>query len=99
MIMATDLQQRLNRIVGKSNVLVEKYQQLLASKQVLDEQLEQLRHDNEALRVEKEKLERENHYLRVARTMSSTPEQLSEARLMINRLVRDIDKCISQLNT
>lgn len=97
--MATDLQQRLNRIVGKSNVLVEKYRQLLALKQSADEQVECLKRENEQLLADKQRLERENHYLRVARTMSATPEQLSEARLMINRLVRDIDKCISQLNT
>lgn len=97
--MANDLQQRLDRIVGKSNILVEKYQKLLALKQSADEQVEQLKREREQLLVEKQRLERENQYLRVARTMSSTPEQLGEARLMINRLVRDIDKCISQLNT
>ena len=97
--MATDLQQRLDRIVGKSNILVEKYQKLLALKKSADEQVEQLKREREQLLIDKERLERENHYLRVARTMSATPEQLGEARLMINRLVRDIDKCISQLNT
>lgn len=97
--MATDLQQRLERIVGKSNVLVEKYRQMLMLKQSADEKIALLESDIEQLRAQVEQLERENQYLRVARTMSSTPEQLSESRMIINRLVRDIDKCISQLNT
>ncbi|MBO7608687.1 MAG: hypothetical protein J6S96_00595 [Muribaculaceae bacterium] len=97
--MATDLQQRLNRIVSKSNVLVEKYQQLLVLKQSAEEKLDQKQQEIEQLRQQVERLERENQYLRVARTLSTTPEQLSESRMIINRLVRDIDKCISQLNT
>ncbi len=97
--MATDLQQRLERIVGKSNVLVEKYRQLLMLKRNAEQKLAQQEQDLQQLRAEVERLERENQYLRVARTLSATPDQLSESRMIINRLVRDIDKCISQLNT
>ena len=98
-MMANDLQQRLERIVGKSNVLVEKYRQLLILRQSSEERLAATESENERLRGEVERLERENLYLRTARAIASTPEQVSEARLMINRLVRDIDKCITQLNT
>ena len=96
---ASDLQQRLERIVGKSNVLIEKYRQLLALKQSAEQRVADLERENEQLRAKLEKSERENHYLRTARTMAATPEQVSEARIMITRLVRDIDKCITQLNT
>ena len=51
------------------------------------------------MRGELERLERENHYLRTARVLAADSEQASEARIMITRLVRDIDKCITQLNT
>ena len=96
---ATELQQRLERIVSKSTVLVEKYQQLRARLQSAEERIAALERDNEQLRGELERAQRESHYLRTARTLATTPEQVSDVRLMINRMVRDIDKCITQLNT
>lgn len=97
--MASELQQRLERIVGKSTVLVEKYRQLLELKQGADVRLADLERENEQLRADVERLKRENEYLRTARVLASDREQVSQARIMITRLVRDIDKCITQLNT
>ena len=98
-MMASELQQRLERIVGKSTVLVEKYRQLLELKQGAETRLAELERENEQLRADVERLKRENEYLRTARVLASDPEQVSQARIMITRLVRDIDKCITQLNT
>ncbi|MBR6284842.1 MAG: hypothetical protein IKR25_11210 [Muribaculaceae bacterium] len=98
-MMASELQQRLERIVGKSTVLVEKYQQLVQRLQSAEERVAALECENEQLRKDLERAQRDNQYLRTVRTLASTPEQVSEARLMLNRLVRDIDKCITQLNT
>lgn len=97
--MATDLQQRLDRIVGKSNVLVEKYRQLLVLKESAEAKIAVQEERLQQLQAQVEQLERENQYLRMARTMAVTPDQMNESRMIINRLVRDIDKCISQLNT
>ncbi|MBQ7691912.1 MAG: hypothetical protein IJT30_12090 [Muribaculaceae bacterium] len=96
---ATELQERLERIVGKSTVLVEKYRQLRAKLQSAEERVAALERENEQLKAELERAQRESFYLRTARTLATTPEQVSDVRLMINRLVRDIDKCIKQLNT
>ncbi len=98
-MVASDLQQRLERIVGKSNVLIERYRRLLELKQSAEQRVAELERENEQLRAKLERCEQDNFYLRTARGLASTPEQVSEARIMITRLVRDIDKCITQLNT
>lgn len=95
--MASDLQNTLRRVVNKSEILFEKYQALMAEKRKVDEANEELRSRNDDLKKEVEQLRRENEYLRLARSISSTPEQASENRAKISKLVRDIDKCISQL--
>lgn len=97
--MASELQERLNRIVGKCNVLVERYQNVLAQKGDAEERLAQATEENERLRLEVEHLKRENEFLRIAHSVASSPEQVARTRATITRLVRDIDKCITQLNT
>ena len=97
--MASELQERLNRIVGKSNVLVERYQSVLAQKTDVEERLAQAVELNERLKLEVEHLKRENEFLRIAHTVAASPDQVAHVRATITRLVRDIDKCITQLNT
>lgn len=95
--MASDLQNTLRRIAGKSEILIEKYRALTAEKRKVEAANEELRSRNESLRKEVETLRRENEYLRLARTISATPEQAQANRSRIAKIVRDIDKCISQL--
>ena len=97
--MASELQERLNRIVGKSQVLVERYQNLLVQYSDMEERLARTTDVNERLKLEVERLKRENEFLRIAHTVAATPEQVAHTRATITRLVRDIDKCIKQLNT
>ena len=97
--MASELQERLDRIVGKSQVLVERYQNLVSQHSEMEERLTRATEHNERLEIEVERLKRENEFLRIAHTVASTPEQVTQVRATITRLVRDIDKCIKQLNT
>ena len=95
--MASNLQDTIQRIVNKSNILLEKYNALMADKRRLDEENESLKSGNEKLKLELERLRQENEYLRLVRSISATPEQIEENKSRISKLVRDIDKCISQL--
>ena len=94
--MAAELQETLSRVLRKSSILVEKYQALLArhdeSQALLSES------ELERLRAEVERLTRENEFLRMAHSIGSSPEALARGRQMISKMVRDIDKCIAQLN-
>ena len=96
--MASDLQETLNRIVNKSTILIEKYHALEAENKSLAEQVESLRSELAHLKKEDEQLQMDNKYLKIARNVASSPEEMKAAKQVIASLVRDIDKCISQLN-
>lgn len=96
--MANELQDTLTRIIAKSKVMVEKYHALAAGKQLAEEQLAEVRAENEKLRAEVERVHRENEYLRMAHSIAPTPEAVAKSKSVISKIVRDIDKCINQLN-
>ena len=95
--MATDLHSTINRILNKSNVLVEKYQALETEKVNAELKIKQLHEEIAVLKKELEKLRQDNEYLRMARSIAPSYEQIEESRSIISQLVRDVDKCISQL--
>lgn len=96
--MASELQETLARIVTKSKVLVDKYHVLNAEKERLEQVVAHLQSEVDVLKKENEKLSTDNHYLTMARHFVPNSEKAAEAKKMISSLVRDIDKCISQLN-
>ncbi len=95
--MATDLHSTLERILSKSNVLIEKYHVLEKEKVEADQEIRKLQDTVVELTKEVEKLRQDNEYLRLARSIAPTREQLTEGKAIISQLVRDVDKCISQL--
>ncbi len=97
--MATALQDTLARISGKAGVLLEKYYALLDEKADLEAENAQLRADNDQLRRTVDQLQSDNDYLKMARAIVPDTEGLAESKAVISKLVRDIDKCISQLNS
>ena len=97
--MASQLHDTLARIVSKTSILMEKYQALEARNHELSEKLSMIESDNEILRREVEKLQHDVTYLRMSHTIASTPEQVRSSQAIISRIVRDIDRCIAQLNT
>ena len=96
--MASELQETLTRIVNKSNILIEKYHALEDENKHLVEQVAQLQSEVERLRKEGEHLEIDNRYLKVAHNIAPDAESAKSAKAIISSLVRDIDRCISQLN-
>lgn len=97
--MASELHDTLSRLQRKSAVLIEKYQALLVQNQQLSQQVEQMTESNQQLQARVEQMEQDNKYLRMAHTIAPSPEAVSQTRALISKLVRDIDRCISQLNT
>ncbi len=95
--MATDLHSTTERLLGKTAVLVEKYNALLAKSRELELQIEALEKEVNTLKKEREVLSQDNEYLRIARTISPSFEQMADSKAVLSQLVREIDKCISQL--
>ena len=95
--MATDLHSTIQRILGKTNVLVEKYQALAEELDRVEAKVRMLQGENASLVKENQMLRQENDYLKLARSIVPSHEQLEESKTIVNQLVRDVDKCISQL--
>jgi len=63
-------------------------------KQRVDELSEMLRVKNREMEV----LESKFQSLKLAKTLASSPEDVKNAKLQINRMVREIDKCVALMN-
>ena len=96
--MANELQQTLERIINKSNILVEKYHALERTNDEINSEKEQLVKEIEQMKKDNERIKQEISYLKMARVIAPTHEDVDNARTTISTLVRDIDKCIAQLN-
>ena len=96
--MANELHQTLTRIINKSNILVEKYHALETANAELASEKEQLVEEIEKMKRANELLQQENEYLKLARVVAPDLNDVERARTTISTLVRDIDKCIAQLN-
>lgn len=67
-------------------------------KKVLEQNILGLKHEIELLKQEKSELSRKNEQLRLATHLLSGVDENREAKQKINKLVREIDKCIALLN-
>ncbi len=95
--MASELQTTLDRIISKSEVLVEKYKALESSKEAIEKENVALRAKLMSLEKELEMLKQDYEYLQIARLVSPTREEINKNQAVLAKLVQDIDKCISQL--
>lgn len=93
----TDFHEQLRRIVDKTRLLLIRNQALAEEvkrlkSEAADRKAELLARDSEI-----EKLRLELEYLKVASTVSPTADDRRHAAEMISNLVRDIDRCIADL--
>ena len=88
------------------HLLEDKLKNLLSNYEFLKEENKVLLQNNAELQVllqekekQLEKQQKEYALLKVAKTIEGSNESTRETKLKINTLVREIDKCISLLNT
>ncbi|MBO7164558.1 MAG: hypothetical protein J6V60_00505 [Muribaculaceae bacterium] len=96
--MTTNLSELLQRLLRKSELLAERYSTLKAKSDDLQSRNEVLTEENSKLKAELEKMRIENEYLKVSHKIAPTAEDVKASQALITELVRNIDKCISQLN-
>ena len=65
---------------------------------LLEKRLLNLKHEIELLQKEKAEISQKNEQLRLATHLLSGVDENREAKQKINKLVREIDKCIALLN-
>lgn len=96
--MAESLSEIFERLLSKQQILVERYRILEEKLNAADEANQKLAEENHKQKILIEKLETANQYLRIARRIAPDQETIGKSRELIARLVRDVDKCIEQLN-
>lgn len=96
--MANDLQQTLERLNRKSLNLIERYQSVLQAKQAAEKRIIELETTIDIMRNRIETLERQVEYLSVVTTAFPSREEVKRSQARISELVREIDKCISDLS-
>ena len=78
--------------------IVSEYEKMRSEKEAL---LKENRNLNEIIRSKQKEIsnfEKKLDTLKIAKTVMMTAEDKHEARLKVNRIVREIDKCIALLN-
>ncbi len=96
--MAGNLQQTLERIRNKAVLLTERHNVLLKEKQAGDERIKELEATNMRQQQEIEKLRQEVEYLKIVTTINPDRKEVERSRAILSGLVREIDKCILELN-
>lgn len=96
--MAENLKQTLERLRGKADILTQRYQRLLQEKQEADLCIKELTSLNKSQQDEINRLKQEVEYLKVVTTLNPDRETVEKSRAFLSGLVREIDKCIVELN-
>ena len=95
--MAGNLQQRLDILRSKAQLLTERYLTLLDEKREADATIEQLNKEMERQRKEMDIMRQQIESLQVVTTLVPSRETVERSRAILAELVRDIDKCINEL--
>ncbi len=82
---------KVKQIVAKHESLKEEKRQLLEKTKNLEESLDQLRKENQVL-------EQKYENLKLAKMLSASEDETKDAKSRIQKIVREIDKCIALLN-
>lgn len=96
--MAENLQQRVDKIKAKAQLLAERYVALRESKAAADNRIAELTATVEKLTRQLAERDTEIERLKVASVLTPDHRDVEETRRFISDLVREIDKCIARLS-
>jgi chromosome segregation ATPase len=96
--MAVSVQDTIQNLKTKAAIILDRHALLLKEYDDATERIQQLEATIDSLRKDVEQLSLENEYLKVASIVATTEEDIERSRAILSELVRDIDKCITELN-
>jgi predicted nucleic acid-binding Zn-ribbon protein len=82
---------KMERLIAKHEALKQEKQQLLEQIGTLESTVKQLHQENNSLELKYENL-------KLARMLAASDDEKKDAKSRIQKLVREIDKCIALLN-
>ncbi len=93
-----EIKEKLQNLSLKMEILSQRYVALQSEKKEMLRQIE--RQELEIAKMEKElaQLRIDNEFLRVAHSVPSNPDTVARYKKQVAKMVRDIDRCIKQLN-
>ncbi|WP_372771962.1 hypothetical protein [Mangrovibacterium sp.] len=77
---------------------MKRYSALKDEKQEFERKLAEMQDTIAGLKSENEQLVKKYEDLKVAKVLSVNDDERKQVKLRINKIVREIDKCIAQLN-
>ena len=96
--MAGSLQETIQNLKAKAAIILDRHDLLVKENEAARERIQQLEATILTLRKEVERLTLETEYLKVATTIAPTGADIARSRAILTELVREIDKCITDLN-
>ena len=96
--MAENLQQIIDRVNAKTQILLDRYALIERRRKQSAERVVELEGEVEKLRAENQRLRTEVEFLRIATTVVPDRTDVALTRAYLSELVREIDKCITELN-
>jgi len=94
----SNLSEIVDSLENRVGNLLQKYNNLKQSKLKIEEELTVLKSKQSQYKIEIDKWKEECTTLKLANSMLGSEEYKRDTKLKINELVREIDKCITQLS-
>lgn len=95
--MAGNLQQRLESIKAKAEIITERYRKVEAEKRAAELQIAELQATIRRQHAELQQAMLKIEQLQVVTTIVPRRENVEQTRVILSELVREIDKCINDL--
>ena len=95
---STELKEKLQNMMHKVETLRTRYLALLNEKKEMERTIERQQLEIEKLEKELNQMRIDNEFLRVAHTVPRDPATVERYKKQVAKMVRDIDRCIKQLN-
>lgn len=96
--MAASLHQRLDTLMLKARLLTDRYKVLQQEKRAAEERIADMQRVINTQQKELAELRQRIEYLTVVTTMTPRRDKVEQTRTVLADLVREIDKCINELN-
>ena len=90
-LLLREFKERLDKLIGL-------HQMMKAERNLLKEEKKRLNEQINLMTISNQDLTKRFEDLKFAKTLAGANEDSHEAKIKINKLVREIDKCISLLN-
>ena len=91
-IILSEIEVKLRKLIDAQHQLKEDYRRLTNENKALREQ-------NEALILESQELRDKINKTTIVNALGNNEEEIKEARKLIRELIKEIDQCVSILNT